>query len=152
MAVPEYSNELDFLTEKLFPINLMEISMTMQFSYVSRMRLLSFLKKDFEKADYFLEQFDIVRKVPSFILDGTINLEMIYLKHLRNFLKKRNMEEYLKAVNIVNLFSQLGENDTYKELVKEVTEIARKENFEVPSSLNIIADTFEGVGYLKSDK
>ena len=42
------------------------------------------------------------------------------------------MEEYLKAVNIVNLFSQLGENDTYKELVKEVTEIARKENFEVP--------------------
>ena len=77
---------------------------------------------------------------------------MIYLKHLRNFLKKRNMEEYLKAVNIVNLFSQLGENDTYKELVKEVTEIARKENFEVPSSLNIIADTFEGVGYLKSDK
>ncbi|MFG5502028.1 XRE family transcriptional regulator, partial [Enterococcus faecalis] len=95
---------------------------------------------------YFLEQFDIVRKVPSFILDGTINLEMIYLKHLRNFLKKRNMEEYLKAVNIVNLFSQLGENDTYKELVKEVTEIARKENFEVPSSLNIIADTFEGVG------
>ncbi|HAP3316410.1 TPA: XRE family transcriptional regulator, partial [Enterococcus faecalis] len=41
---------------------------------------------------------------------------------------------------------------TYKELVKEVTEIARKENFEVPSSLNIIADTFEGVGYLKSDK
>ena len=29
------------------------------------------------------------------------------------------MEEYLKAVNIVNLFSQLGENDTYKELVKK---------------------------------
>ncbi len=46
MAVPEYSNELDFLTENSFPLtNLMEISMTMQFSYVSRMRLLSFLKK-----------------------------------------------------------------------------------------------------------
>ena len=48
MAVPEYSNELDFLTENSFPLtNLMEISMTMQFSYVSKMRLLSFLKKGF---------------------------------------------------------------------------------------------------------
>lgn len=62
------------------------------------------------------------------------------------------MEEYLKAVNIVNLFSELSEEVTYKALVKEVTKIARKENFEVPSSLNVIGDTFEGVDYLKSDK
>lgn len=154
MAVPEYSNELDFLTEKLFPINQSygDIHDHAVQLCIKNAVTVFLEKKDFEKADYFLEQFDIVRKVPSFILDGTINIEMIYLKHLRNFLKNRNMEEYLKAVNIVNLFSQLGENDTYKELVKEVTEIARKENFEVPSSLNIIADTFEGVGYLKSDK
>lgn len=88
MAVPEYSNELDFLTEKLFPINQSYGDIhDHAVQLCIKMRLLSFLKKDFEKADYFLEQFDIVRKVPSFILDGTVNLEMIYLKHLRNFLK-----------------------------------------------------------------
>lgn len=70
MAVPEYSNDLDFLVEKLFPIK-------QTYGYIHdhavqlciKNAVTVFLeKKDFEKVDYFLEQFDIVRKIPSYLL------------------------------------------------------------------------------------
>ena len=66
MAVPEYSNELDFLTEKLFPINQSygDIHDHAVQLCIKNAVTVFLEKKDFEKADYFLEQFDIVRKVP----------------------------------------------------------------------------------------
>lgn len=129
--------KLQFLFEKMLPVlkshgDAHDISV--QFS-IKNATTVYLHENNFNQAKKMLEQYNELRKLPNFLIDGNLNLEMIYLEHLYNFLKDRNIEEYLNAVKIVHLFNQLGEKETHKSLITEVTEIAKKENFEAPSSI-----------------
>ncbi|EGO8491431.1 XRE family transcriptional regulator [Enterococcus faecalis] len=137
-------DNFSFLFKKLFPVTQ---SNGETFDYIVQVAIKNGItnylhKKDFDNAQFFLKQYENLRKLPTFILHGNTNLEVVYLNHLFNFLKNRDIEEYLNAVKIVNLFLELGHTEQHKLLVQEVTEIAKQENFEVPSSINAFIEEY----------
>ncbi|MBO0423370.1 helix-turn-helix domain-containing protein [Enterococcus plantarum] len=135
----------DFLYEKLFPVNKSQGEVHDNAVQLAVKNAISvFLeRKEFKSALMYFEEFNNLKTLNNFVINGYTNLEILYLRHLFNFLNDRNIEEYLKAINIVNLFNDLGEYDIRDSLAKEVSEIAKKENFEVPDSVSLITDKFD---------
>ncbi|MDA9472041.1 helix-turn-helix domain-containing protein [Enterococcus sp. 5H] len=137
--VTKYSY-FEFLTEKLFPVTeskdkIHDSSVQMALNNAISVHLTD---KRYDLANECLLEFDKLRHLPGFHMHTLTNLQVLYLKHVYNFLTKRNIEEYLNALKIVNMFYDLGEYDIYRVTFEEVSNIASQENFETPKAKEML--------------
>ncbi|EFM77403.1 helix-turn-helix transcriptional regulator [Enterococcus faecalis] len=101
------------------------------------------LNRDFENAEFFLNQVKHNRTVPHFSLDGFIEIEIVYLEQVYNFLTTKNIDYYLDAIHTVNIFKHLGKNDVHRQLVNELTKISENENFTPPKELSVYYEDYK---------
>lgn len=127
--------QLDFLLEKLFPVT---ESNGVVFDFCVQECITNIISKyqhleNYSAALNYIEIFKSLRKIPGFNIDLSMNLEIVYLEQLTAFLETRNISIFLKAVQTVEMFEQMGYIDTYENLNNELKAISERENFVYPS-------------------
>lgn len=135
---------IDFLTNNLFPVaethgDVFDISVQ---SALKNLISVNIDCNDFEKCEIYLDYFEQLRNIKGFNISTSINLEVVYLEYIKNFRKDRDINDFLEASKIVNLFLKLGYKETHSLLVDEISRIAVNENFQVPKEIAVYTQAY----------
>ncbi|EIB6821708.1 helix-turn-helix transcriptional regulator [Enterococcus faecalis] len=127
--------EINFLLENLFPVT--ESNGTV-FDFCVQECITNLISKyqhleNYSSALIYINIFKSLRKIPDFNIDLSMNLEIVYLEQLTRFLETRDIAIFLKAVQTVEMFEQMGYVDTYNNLSNELKSISERENFVYPN-------------------
>lgn len=87
------------------------------------------MNRNLKEAQYYINQFEHLKTIKNISINGYYDLEINYLKQIYQFLTDKNIDSYLNAVNIINIFKIIGKEDIHRSLVEELTKISAKEKF-----------------------
>lgn len=125
--------EINFLIEILFPVK--DSGGNIRDSYVQitikNISTIALKQKNFPLVKKMINEFNIIRSIPDIVMNGYFDLEMVYFEHLSNFVETRKIDSYIKAMEIIQLFKSMNQNDYYNALLEEITEIADEHNFKI---------------------
>ncbi|EGO8197522.1 XRE family transcriptional regulator, partial [Enterococcus faecalis] len=132
--------DISFLIDKLFPVT---ESHGVTFDFCVQQCLSNIISKCLHQEEYslaldYITTFKSLRKIPRFHIGLSINLEIVYLEQLTNFLQTRDITIFLEAVQTANMFKKLGYISTYENLDNELRSISQRENFVYPDK-NVFA-------------
>lgn len=136
--------EINFLVKNLFPItesNGAVFDFCVQECITNLISKYQYLK-DYNSALIYIDIFKSLRKIPNFNINLSMNLEIVYLEHLTKFLKTRDIAIFLKAVQTVEMFEQMGYITTYNNLSNELKSISERENFVYPTESTYAIEPF----------
>ncbi|EHG5990388.1 XRE family transcriptional regulator, partial [Enterococcus faecalis] len=132
--------DISFLIDKLFPVT---ESHGVTFDFCVQQCLSNIISKCLHQEEYslaldYITTFKSLRKIPRFHIGLSINLEIVYLEQLTNFLQTRDITIFLEAVQTAKMFKKLGYISTYENLDNELRSISQRENFVYPDK-NVFA-------------
>lgn len=130
-------SDISFMINLLFPVEESggEIKDTYVQITLKNLISVSIYQKDFPMVKQMLSEFDTIRQIPDMVINGHIDLEVIYLSHLADFVETKQINSYIKALEVVNLFKLMKKDEYYEAMIKEISAVAEEHNFkiEVPS-------------------
>ncbi|MET2346201.1 helix-turn-helix transcriptional regulator [Enterococcus faecalis] len=132
--------DISFLIDRLFPVT---ESHGVTFDFCVQQCLSNIISKCLHQEEYslaldYITTFKSLRKIPRFHIGLSINLEIVYLEQLTNFLQTRDITIFLEAVQTAKMFKKLGYISTYENLDNELRSISQRENFVYPDK-NVFA-------------
>ncbi|WP_162288380.1 helix-turn-helix domain-containing protein [Enterococcus wangshanyuanii] len=136
--------DINFMTSKMFPITQSEGEVYDLCAQNALKNLISssIHEKKYDQWKVYNEYFDNLRSIEHFNISTTVNLEVVYLEHLKEFYETRDINAFLEASKIANLFLKLGYKQIHKLLVEEISKIAINENFQIPKEIAVYTQAY----------
>lgn len=106
---------------------------------------ISIMNRDLEEAQYYIKQFEHIKTIKNVSINGYFDLEISYLKQIYQFLTDKNIDAYMNAVNIINIFKLLGKEDIHRSLIEELTKISAKEKFTPPKEVTMYYENYVAI-------
>lgn len=136
--------DISFMISKMFPITQSEgevYDLCVQ-NALKNLISSSIHEKKYDKWKIYNEYFDSLRSIEHFNISTTVNLEVVYLEYLKEFYQTRDINAFLEASKVVNLFLKLGYKQIHKLLVEEISQIAINENFQIPKEIAVYTQAY----------
>lgn len=106
---------------------------------------ISIMNRNLKEAQYYINQFEHLKTLKNISINGYYDLEINYLKQIYQFLTDKNIDSYLNAVNIINIFKIIGKEDIHRSLVEELTKISAKEKFTPPKEVTMYYENYVAI-------
>lgn len=136
--------DISFMTSKMFPVIQSEgevYDLCVQHA-LKNLISSSIHEKKYDKWEMYNDYFNKLRNIENFNISTTINLEVVYLEYLKEFYQTRDINAFLEASKVANLFLKLGYKQIHKLLVEEISKIAINENFQIPKEIAVYTQAY----------